>query len=151
MSILCFMLEEERTRRYIVYWWDRGGKLPPSRSSAPKTGTQLPPVEAGSLMWVLQSLLKSNAWTKQTSLNPEHEWGCYYLFPLSSIYFIVFFDPFFAFYLSESNILDMFNKETPTLFLDALAANQQKPLRDLILWAWHHISLEVVYMQSPLE
>lgn len=45
----------------------------------------------------------------------------------------------------------MFNKETPSLFLDALAADQQKPLKDLILEAWHHISLEVVYMQSLLE
>lgn len=69
---------------------------------------------------------------------------------LSSLYFwCVSFDPFFAFFLSESNILDMFNKKTPSLFLDALAADQQKPLKDLILWAWHHISLEVVYMQSP--
>lgn len=45
----------------------------------------------------------------------------------------------------------MLNKETPPLFLDAVAADQQKPLKDLILEAWHHISLEVVYMQSPLE
>lgn len=72
------------------------------------------------------------------------------LFLLSSIFFIVSFDPFSTFFLSESNILDTFNKETPSLFLDALAADQQKPLKGLILWGWHHISLEVVYMQSPL-
>lgn len=44
----------------------------------------------------------------------------------------MFFDPSFALLLSESNIPDMFNKETPPLFLDAMAADQQKPLKDLI-------------------
>lgn len=38
---------------------------------------------------------------------------------------MVFFDPYFALFLSESNILDMCNKETPPLFLDAVAADPQ--------------------------
>lgn len=36
------------------------------------------------------------------------------------------------------------------MFLDSLAADQQKPSEDLILYAWHHISLGVVYMHSHL-
>lgn len=55
-----------------------------------------------------------------------------YFYCLPSI-FITLFDPFFAFFLSESNILDILNKRPPPVFLDALAADQQKPRTHSIL------------------
>lgn len=63
--------------------------------------------------------------------------------------FIALFDPFFEFLFSESNNLDILNKRPFPVFLDALAADQQKPWTHSVLSAWHHISLEAVCMQSP--